>query len=88
MTLEVSPTPFVDNRGAYFMFNVLAYLSNAARQDTLLSAYALHPERFVRKAPEPPLLPREAWINPSPVREMKKPQRLISSHLAIAECYL
>ena len=41
---------------------------NAARQDTLLSAYALHPERFVRKAPEPPLLPREAWINPPPVK--------------------
>ncbi len=40
----------------------------AARQDTLLSAYALHPERFVRKAPEPPLLPCEAWINPPPAK--------------------
>lgn len=41
---------------------------NAARQDTLLSAYAIHPERFVRKVPEPPLLPRKAWINPPPVK--------------------
>jgi putative transposase len=41
---------------------------NAARQDTLLSAYAMHPERFVRKAPKPPLLPNEAWINPPPAK--------------------
>jgi hypothetical protein len=41
---------------------------NAARQDTLLSAYAIHPERFVRKVPEPPLLPRKAWINPPSVK--------------------
>ncbi len=40
----------------------------AARQDTLLLAYAMHPERFVRKAPEPPLLPSEVWINPPPVK--------------------
>jgi putative transposase len=26
-------------------------------------AYAAHPERFVRKAPEPPKLPTAAWIN-------------------------
>jgi len=45
---------------------------NAARQDTLLSAYALHPERFVRKAPEPPLLPREVWINPPPAKAVQE----------------
>ena len=28
-----------------------------------MSAYAAHPERFVRKAPEPPALPSVAWIN-------------------------
>ena len=29
----------------------------------LNAAYAAHPERFVRKAPEPPVLPSVAWIN-------------------------
>ncbi len=28
-----------------------------------MSAYAAHPERFVRKAPEPPALPTVAWMN-------------------------
>ena len=27
-------------------------------------AYAVHPERFVRKTPEPPVLPDAVWINP------------------------
>jgi len=35
-----------------------------ARQQVLLAAYAAHPERFVRHAPEPPPLPTAAWINP------------------------
>jgi len=30
----------------------------------LTAAYAAHPERFVRKPPEPPKLPGTAWINP------------------------
>jgi putative transposase len=34
------------------------------RQGTLNVAYALHPERFVRRPPSPPELPTEAWINP------------------------
>ncbi len=34
------------------------------RQETLLQAYAAHPERFVKKLPEPPTLPIAAWINP------------------------
>jgi putative transposase len=29
----------------------------------LTAAYAAHPERFVRKLPEPPGLPTTAWIN-------------------------
>ena len=29
----------------------------------LNAAYAAHPERFVRKAPEPPVVPTVAWIN-------------------------
>jgi putative transposase len=36
----------------------------AARQHTLLAAYARHPERFVRQPPRPPILPEAAWINP------------------------
>jgi putative transposase len=35
-----------------------------ARQQTLLVAHALHPERFVNKPPAPPLLPGAVWINP------------------------
>jgi putative transposase len=35
----------------------------AARADTLTDAYQRHPERFVRKHPEPPDLPTAAWIN-------------------------
>ena len=34
-----------------------------ARAITLSSAYELHPERFVRKHPEPPPLPGASWIN-------------------------
>jgi putative transposase len=36
----------------------------AARQETLLAAYRAHPERFVRRPPQPTALPRQAWINP------------------------
>lgn len=35
----------------------------AARANTLTAAYNLHPERFVRKHPEPPALPSAVWIN-------------------------
>jgi putative transposase len=34
------------------------------RQITLAAAFAAHPERFVRKPPQPPALPTEVWINP------------------------
>jgi putative transposase len=33
------------------------------RQAVLDAAYQLHPERFVRNAPQPPQLPNEVWIN-------------------------
>lgn len=39
------------------------------RQKTLDVAYAAHPERFVRKPPQPPALPTEVWINPPPKPE-------------------
>jgi putative transposase len=35
----------------------------AQRADVLDAAYAAHPERFVRKPPEPPALPTAVWIN-------------------------
>lgn len=40
-----------------------AELIRARRADVLGDAYAAHPERFVRKPPEPPRLPTVAWIN-------------------------
>jgi putative transposase len=40
----------------------------AVRATVLKAAYDAHPERFVRKMPVPPALPRAAWINqPKPV---------------------
>lgn len=43
------------------------------RQQTLDAAYAAHPERFVRKPPQPPALPTEVWINPPPKPESGPP---------------
>ncbi len=34
------------------------------RAETLLAAYKLHPERFVRRPPTPPEPPEAVWINP------------------------
>ena len=36
----------------------------ATRRETLLAAYRAHPERFVRRPPQPPVVPRQVWINP------------------------
>lgn len=36
---------------------------HAQRQTTLDAAAAAHPERFRRGRPQPPLPPKEAWIN-------------------------
>jgi putative transposase len=45
-----------------------AELLRTARHQVLLTAYAVHPERFVRKPPQPPHLPHAVWINP-PTKE-------------------
>ena len=37
---------------------------HAARQEVLAQAYQANPERFVRKAPVPPPMPTQTWINP------------------------
>jgi putative transposase len=34
-----------------------------SRQFTLLDAFAAHPERFVNKVPQPPVVPLAVWIN-------------------------
>jgi putative transposase len=36
----------------------------ASRQEVLQAAYAMHPERFVRKVPAALPLPEAVWINP------------------------
>jgi putative transposase len=41
----------------------LAEQTHTARAAVLDAAYALTPERFVRRAPQPPALPTGAWIN-------------------------
>ena len=40
-----------------------AELLRSRRAEVLRAAYTVHPERFVRKPPEPPALPSAAWIN-------------------------
>lgn len=40
-----------------------AELVRVRRTEVLAAAYAAHPERFVRKVPQPPALPTVAWIN-------------------------
>ena len=46
-----------------------------ARQETLLTAYLNHPERFVGRPPKPPVLPRTAWINPPPKKSTPEDRR-------------
>ena len=41
-----------------------AHTMRDARQPVLSTAYAAHPERVVRKPPQPPVLPHAVWINP------------------------
>lgn len=41
----------------------------ARRQTVLTAAYQAHPERFVRKPPQPPSLPTVVWINKPPSAE-------------------
>ncbi len=45
-----------------------AALMWTARHQVLRTVYAAHPDRFVNKPPQPPLLPQAVWINP-PTKE-------------------
>jgi putative transposase len=46
-----------------------AAIVQAERASVLAAAFAAHPERFVRKAPQPPKLPVSSWINPPEEKE-------------------
>ena len=50
-------TPAIVHRGE-------AVATIAVRQQVRLAAYQSHPDRFVRGAPPPPMLPPAVWINP------------------------
>jgi putative transposase len=45
---------------------------HAARQDVLTMAYHANPERFVSKAPKPPPMPTQTWINPPRTTHIKQ----------------
>ncbi|TFD76574.1 hypothetical protein E3T53_13370, partial [Cryobacterium psychrophilum] len=55
-TKRYSPTPFNVHHGR-------APAIQHARARVLRTAYATHPERFVRKLPQPPTFPTTTWIN-------------------------
>lgn len=46
----------------------------ARRAQVLDAADAAHPERFVRRPPKPPALPKAVWINPRAKRRSRLPQ--------------
>jgi hypothetical protein len=51
------------------------------RQQVLATAYAAHPERFVRGKPAPPRLPKEVWINKPKIQDEKQVVELASQHI-------
>jgi len=53
---------------------------HAQRTQTLAVAYAAHPERFVRRAPIPPPLPKPAWINPPEASIAREPSEKEVAH--------
>jgi putative transposase len=58
-----------------------------ARQNVLNNAFELHPERFVKKAPEPPPLPDAVWINKPKQMEITNPQMTLEvvKHRAVSQ---
>lgn len=51
----------------------------ASRRNALIAAYAAHPQRFVRRPPEPLAPPRAVWINPPPTP--RNPQEFMPAAL-------
>jgi putative transposase len=54
------------------------------RQQVLVTAYAAHPERFVRGKPTPPPLPNEVWINKPRTQDEK--QEVDQAHQRNGRC--
>jgi len=50
----------------------------AERQQTLAAAYARHPERFVRRAPQAPSVPEAVWINPPQPKKANSPEENVA----------
>ncbi len=46
------------------------------RQQVLQEAYQAHPERFVRRVPNPPQLPKAVWINQPKTKGLDASQRI------------
>ena len=51
-----------------------------ARQNTLTAAYMAHPERFVRREPQPLPLPTAVWINPPKIPSQTPGESLTTLH--------
>jgi hypothetical protein len=78
--------PVVFQRGALRAITVdngRASAMRDARQQVLSAAYAAHPERFVRKRPQPPILPHAVWINPP--KEQSASQDRTGATISIAD---
>lgn len=54
------------------------------REDTLIKAYQAHPERFVRKSPKPPAVPKAVWINP-PEKNERRNELLTNSNKKLSQ---
>jgi putative transposase len=57
----------------------------AARRLVLEEAFRAHPERFVRKRPEPPQLPAAVWINPPAKAEGDPPDATLNSIVQLSQ---
>ena len=51
-----------------------------AREQVLKSAYAKHPQRFVRGRSKPQVLPTAVWINPPQIKPNDDKKRLPETH--------
>lgn len=66
--------------------NGLAEQVHDRRQQVLTEAYSVHPERFVRKPPQPPAVPQAVWINPpSPPLELGASTAAVAASTPAAE---
>jgi putative transposase len=52
----------------------------AVRQQALQTAYGLHPERFVHRAPKPMTPPSQVWINPPTTTKATREEEPVMAH--------